>query len=138
MNILQLRWLRVNSISLDSSVWVKIGQTLLNLFIGGNRVIVCSEASIVRSDVYLFARVSTIHFQWSVAALFQYAFVETFTAKFKFIRGEVIAAVYLTTYKQHLRTSELFLNSSSQALSYHVVCVLHNMFWGRNLLQHQQ
>ena len=25
-----------------------------------------------------------------------------------------------------------------QALSYHVVCVLHNMFWVRNLLQHQQ
>ena len=25
-----------------------------------------------------------------------------------------------------------------QALCYHVACVLHNMFWGRNLLQHQQ
>ena len=83
-------------ISLDFSFWVKIGQTFLNLFIGGNRVIVCSESSIVRSDVYLFVQDSPILFQWSVPALFQYAFVETFTAKFKFIRGDVIAAVCLT------------------------------------------
>ena len=25
-----------------------------------------------------------------------------------------------------------------QALSYHVICALHNMFWGRKLLQHRQ
>ena len=32
------------------------------------------------------------------------------------------------------------MNSSLNrpALSYHDVCVLHNLFWGRNLLQHQQ
>ena len=97
MNILQIKRLSVNSISLDYSLWVKVGQTFLYLFIGGNRVIVRSESSIVRSDVYRFVQDSPIFFQWSAAALFQYAFVETFTAKFKFIRGDVIAAVCLTT-----------------------------------------
>ena len=60
-------------------------------------MIVYSESSVVRSDVYFLAQDSAILFQWSVAALFQYAFVATSTAKFKFIRGDVIAAVCLTT-----------------------------------------
>ena len=87
----------MNSVTLDYSFWVKVGQTFLNLFIGCNRVIVCSEYTIVRSDVYFFIQDSPILFQWSVTALFQYAFVETFTAKFRFIRYEVIATVCLTT-----------------------------------------
>ena len=86
----------MNSISLDYSFWIKTGQTFLNLFIDSNGLIVCSESSFVRSDVYLFVQDSPILFQWSVAALFQYAFVETFLAKFKFIIGDVIAAVCLT------------------------------------------
>ena len=85
----------MNSISLDYSVWVKIGHTFLNLFVSSNRTIVCSESSIVRSDVYLFVQDSPILFQWSVPALFQYAFVETFAAKSGFIRGDVIAALCL-------------------------------------------
>ena len=60
-------------------------------------MIVCSESSIVRSDVYFLIQDSPILFQWSVAALFQNTFVETFTAKLKFIRGDVIAVVCLTT-----------------------------------------
>ena len=60
-------------------------------------MIVCSESSFVPSDVYLFAQDSPIIFQWSVAALLQYAFVETFTDKLGFIRGDVIAVVCLTT-----------------------------------------
>ena len=87
----------MNSITLGSSFCVKVGQTFLNLFIGRNRVVVCSEFFIVPSDVYFFAQLSPILFQWSVAALFQYAFTETFTAKFNFIRGDVIAAVCFTT-----------------------------------------
>ena len=87
----------MNSISLDFSFWVKVGQTFLNLLIGSNRVVICSESSIVRRDVYRFLRDSPIFFQWSVAALFQYAFVETSTAKFRFIKGDFIAAVCLTT-----------------------------------------
>ena len=87
----------MNSITLDYSFWVKVGETFLNFFIGSTRVIVCSESSLVRSDVYFFVQDSRMLFQWSVAALFQYAFVESFTAKFKFIRGDVIAAVCLTT-----------------------------------------
>ena len=86
----------MNSISLNYSFCLKIGQTFLNLFIGSNGMIVCSESSIVRNDAYLFVLDSQILFQWSVPALFQYAFVETFTANFEFIRGEVIAAVCLT------------------------------------------
>ena len=78
----------MNSISLDYSFWVKRKQTFLNLFIDSNRKIVCSESSIVGSDVYLFVQDSPL--------LFQYAFVETFTAKFMFIRGDVIAAVCRT------------------------------------------
>ena len=97
MNILQIQRLSLNSISFDYSPWIKRKQTFLNLFIGGNRVIVRSESSIARSDVYFLAQDSPILFQWSIAALFQYTFVETLTAKFKFIRGEVIAAVFLTT-----------------------------------------
>ena len=97
MKILQIQRLSVNSITLDYSFWVKVGQTFLNLFIGSNRVIVCPESSIVRSDVYLFVEDSPIHLQWFVAALLQHPFVETFTAKFTFIRGDVIAAVCLTT-----------------------------------------
>ena len=97
MNVLQIKWFSVNSISLDYSLWVKVGQTFLKLFIGGNRVIICPESSVVRSDVYRFVQDSPIIFQWSFAALFQYAFVETFTAKVKFFTGDVIAAVCLTT-----------------------------------------
>ena len=97
MNILQNERLSVNSISFDYSLWIKVGETFLNLIIGGNRVIVCSESSIVRSDVHFLVQNSPILFQWSVAALFQYAFVETFTAKFRFIRGDVMAAVCLST-----------------------------------------
>ena len=97
MNILQIQRLSVNSISVDYSLWIKVGQTFLNLFTGGNRVIVRSESSFVRSDVYFLVQDSPILFQWSVAALFQNTFVETLTAKFKFIRGDVIAAVCLTT-----------------------------------------
>ena len=97
MNILQIKRLSMNSITLDYSFRVKGRQTFLNLFIGSNRVIVCSESSIIRSDVYLFVQHSPILFQWSVAALLQYAFVETFSAKFQFIRGDVRAAVCFTT-----------------------------------------
>ena len=97
MNILQIRKLSVNSIILEYSLWVKVGQTFLSLFIGSNRLIVCPESSIVRSDVYIFVQDYTILLQWSVATLFQYTYVETFTAKFKFIRGDVIATLCLTT-----------------------------------------
>ena len=68
----------MNSITLDYSFWVKLGHTFLNLFIGSNGVIFCSETSIVRGDVSFFVQDSPIFFQWSVAALLQYAFVETF------------------------------------------------------------
>ena len=97
MKVWQIKWLSVNSISLDYSLWVNGVQTFLKLFIGGNRVIVCSEPSTVRSDVYVLVQDSPILFQWSVTALFQYSFVETFTAKFKFNRGDVIATACLTT-----------------------------------------
>ena len=86
----------MNSISLDCSFWVKGGQTFLNLFIGGNRVIVCSDSFIVPSDVYFLVQDSPILFLWSLTSWFQYKFVETFTAKFVFIRGDVTAAVCLT------------------------------------------
>ena len=51
VNNLQIKRLSVNSIILDSSLWVKVGQTFPILFIGGNTVMVCSESSIVRCDV---------------------------------------------------------------------------------------
>ena len=54
-------------------------------------MIVCSESSFVRSDVHFLVQDSSILFQWSVAALFQYTFVETFIAKTMLIRGDVIA-----------------------------------------------
>ena len=97
MNTLQIRRLSVSSIGFDYSVWIKVRENFLNLFISGNRVIVCSESSIVRSDVYFLVQDSLILFQCSAAALFQYTFVETLTAKFKFIRGDVLATVCLTT-----------------------------------------
>ena len=97
MNFLQSKRLSVKSMSFVYSLWIKLGETFLNLFIGGNRVIVCSESFIVRSDVYFLVQDSPIRFQWSIAALFQYTCVETFTAKFRFIRGDVIATVCLTT-----------------------------------------
>ena len=97
MNILQIRRLVVNSINSDCSLWIKVGQTFLNLFIAGNRTVVRSESSIVRNDVYFLNQDSPIHFQWSVAALFQFTSLETFTAKLRFIRGDVIATVCLTT-----------------------------------------
>ena len=78
-----MKRLSVNSITLDYSLWVKVEQTFLNLFIGSNRVNVCSVSSIVRNDVNLFIQDSPMLFQWSVAALFQYPFVEAFTAKLK-------------------------------------------------------
>ena len=85
--ILQINRLSMKSITLNYSFWVEVRQIFLNLFIGSKRVIVCSESSIVRSGVYFLVLDRPILFQWSVAALFQYNFVETFTAKFKFIRG---------------------------------------------------
>ena len=96
LNMLQIKRLNMNSVNLDYSFWVKTGQTFLYLFISSNRMIVCLESSIVRSDVYFFVQDSPIIFQWSVPALFQCAFVVTFTAKFKFIGGDVIDAVCLT------------------------------------------
>ena len=93
MNVLQIKHLSVKSITLDYLFWVKVGQTFLNLVIGGKRVIVCSESSIVPSDLYRFVQDSTVLFQWSIPALLQYAYVETFTAKFRFFRGDFIAAV---------------------------------------------
>ena len=56
LNVLHIKRLSVNSISLDYSFWVKIGQTFLTLFIGSNKMIVCSESSIVRSDVSFFVQ----------------------------------------------------------------------------------
>ena len=53
----------MNSISVNYSFWVKIRQIFLNLFIGSNRMIVCSESSVVRSDVYLFVQDSPILFK---------------------------------------------------------------------------
>ena len=97
VNILQIKRLSVNSISFDYSFRINVRQTFLNLLIGGNRVIVFSESSIVRSDVYFLLQDSPILLQWSVAALFQYRFVETFTAKFKCIRSDVLATVCLTS-----------------------------------------
>ena len=96
--------------------WIKVEETFLNLFIGGNRVIVCSESSFVRSDVYFVVQDSPILFQWSVTALFQYTFVETFTAKLNFVRGDVIATVFLTTQTKHFRTSELFFEEDRLSL----------------------
>ena len=116
----------MNSISLDYSLCIKVGQTFLNLFIAGNRVIVCSEAFSVRSDVYFFVQDSPILFQWSVAALFQYTFVLTLTAKFKFIRGDFIATVSLTTERKHLATSELFFEEARLSLimlsAFYTIC----------------
>ena len=86
----------MNSITVDYLFGVKVRQSFLNLFLGSNRVIVCSESSIVRSDGYFFVWDLLILFQWSVAAFFQYEFVETFTAKFRFIRGHFTAAVCFT------------------------------------------
>ena len=85
MNILQIECLSVNSISFNYSFWIKVEENSLDLFIGGNRVIVCSESSIVRSDVYFLVQDSPILYQWPVAALFQYRFVETSTAKFSIL-----------------------------------------------------
>ena len=116
MIILQIKRLSVNSINFDYPFWIKVWETFFNLFIGGNRVIVWSESSVVRSDVYFLVQDSPILFQWSVAALFQYTFVETFTAKFKFIRGKVIATVCLTTQTKHLRTSEFLLEEARLSL----------------------
>ena len=54
VNVLQIKRLSMNSITLDYSFWVKVGRTFHNLLIGSNRVIVCSESSIVGSDVYRY------------------------------------------------------------------------------------
>ena len=72
----------MNSTTLDFSFCAEVGHIFLNFFIGSNRVIVCSESSIVRGDVYLFVDDSTIPFQWPVAALFQYTFVANSIAEF--------------------------------------------------------
>ena len=109
MNILQIKRLDMNSIILDYSFWVKIGYTFLDLFIGSKRMIVCSESSIVRSDVYLFVEDTPIRLQWSIPALFQYVFVETFTAKFRFIGGDVIAEQHVFL---HRHNTSVHLNSS--------------------------
>ena len=135
LKILQTMWLSVNTITLGYSIWVKAGQTFLNLFIGSNRVIACSESSIVRSDVYFFVEASTTFFRWSIAALFQYTFDEIFTAKFKFFRGNVIATVCLTTHTKHLRTSEFFFEDASSLLSCCFCFIQHVR--GRSLIQHQ-
>ena len=63
MNILQTKRLSVNSISFDFFLWIKVGETFLNLFIGGNRAIVCSEYSFVGSEVYFLVQDSPILFQ---------------------------------------------------------------------------
>ena len=79
MNNSQIKRLKVNSITLANWFLLKLGQTLITLFIGGNREIVRPESSFARIDVYFFVQDSTILFLWSVAALVQYTFVENFT-----------------------------------------------------------
>ena len=79
-------------------------------------MIVCSEPSIVRSDVYFFVKDSTILLQWSVASLFQYKFVETFTAKVRFNGSDVLATVCRTTQTQQLLTSELSFEEARLSL----------------------
>ena len=64
---LRSKQMSMNSINLDYPFWVKIGQAFLNLFIGGNGMIVCSESTIVRNDVYHSVQDSPILFQWSVS-----------------------------------------------------------------------
>ena len=63
MNILQIKWLSVNSISFDFSPGIEVGHTFLNLFKAGNRLIVCSESFIVRSHVYFLVQDSPVLFQ---------------------------------------------------------------------------
>ena len=109
MNILQIKRLSVNSTSFDYYLWIRIGDTFINLSIGGNRVIVCSESTIVRSDVYFLVQYSPILFQWSVAALIQYKFVETFTAKFKFLLEVTSKQQYVLLHRHNI---SVHLNSS--------------------------
>ena len=59
----------MNTSPLDHSLWVKVGQTVSNLFIGSNRVIVCSESAIGRSEVYFFVKDFSILFRCSVATM---------------------------------------------------------------------
>ena len=80
MKNIQIRCLSVNSISFDYLLLVEVEQTYFNLFIGGKRVIDCSDSSFVQSDVYFFVLEPLILFRESVSALLQYTFVETFTA----------------------------------------------------------
>ena len=89
--MLRIKQLSVNSITLAHLVRVKIGWTCFNLFIGSNRLIVCSESSVDRSDVYLLVQDSTRLFQLSIVALFQYTFLETFTVNLELIGGDITA-----------------------------------------------
>ena len=97
----QIRPPSVNSILLDNSLGVKVGHTFLNLFIGSNRKDVCSESSFVRRGVYFFVQNSTIFFQWSLAALFQYTIVDTFTANINLL--EVMSKQqYVVLHRQNI------------------------------------
>ena len=116
MIILEIMRLSVRSITLNFSLLVEVGRIFLNFLICSNRVNVCSESSIVRSDVYFFVQDSTIPFHRSDAARFQYSCVENLTAKFKFIRGDVIATVCLTTQTLHVHTYELFFEEARLSL----------------------
>ena len=131
MDILQIRQLSVNSINLGYSLSIEVGQIFPNLFIGGNRTIVFLEYSFVRSDVYFFVQDSTIRFQWSVAALFQYTFVETFAAKVMFIGGDVKTAACYTTHTKLLRTTEFFFDEAR--LSLIMLFVFHTTFLGKKV-----
>ena len=97
VNILQIERLSVNSITINFSLWVKVGEAILNLFIECNRVVVCSASSIVYREVRFLFLNSRILSQCYVAALFQYTFVGTSTANFKFVKGNVIAPLCFTT-----------------------------------------
>ena len=102
MNIIRIRRLSEKSITLNFSLGVKIAQISPYLFMRSNRVIVSPESSKVRCDVYFFVQDSTILFQSSVAALFQYTSVETFTANFKPFRGNVIATYVLILHRHNI------------------------------------
>ena len=132
MNNLQIRLLNVKSITVGYSFWVKVGQTFLNLFIGSNRVIVCSESCTARVDVYFFVEDSTILFQWYPASLFQYRLVETLTAKYTFIK--------VTSYQQyvslHRHNVSVHLNSSLKTPGSLLSCCLcfTQHVWGKKFV----
>ena len=61
------------------------------------QVILSSETSVFWRNIYIFVSDAAMFFQKYITTLLEYLFVQTFSTIFKFVLGNIIAAINFVT-----------------------------------------